>query len=86
MAREEASRLLLAEIREFCSTHGDEETITRYAGFFKEGIDEIEVATERANELAQRFYRTCGFDEEHILLSMELGLRQSAGRQAPEVG
>ena len=35
------------------------------------GLDEIEVGTEKTNELAQRFYHKCGFDEEFILLGME---------------
>lgn len=36
------------------------------------GMDELEVSTERQNVDAQAFYRRCGFDEEHILMEMEL--------------
>jgi hypothetical protein len=36
------------------------------------GMDEIEVSTERDNGLARQFYRRQGFDEEYVLLGMEL--------------
>jgi GNAT superfamily N-acetyltransferase len=36
------------------------------------GCGELEVGTERANTAAQTFYRECGFDQEHVLLEMEL--------------
>lgn len=35
-------------------------------------MDEVEVGTERTNSVAQSFYRKAGFDEEYILLGMEL--------------
>jgi GNAT superfamily N-acetyltransferase len=35
------------------------------------GMDELEVGTERDNQIARRFYRKCGFDEEYVLLGME---------------
>ena len=38
----------------------------------KRGLDEIEVGTERTNEVAKGFYRKCGFDEEYVLLGMDL--------------
>ena len=42
----------------------------RYAR--EEDCGELEVGTERANAAAQTFYRECGFDQEHVLLEMEL--------------
>jgi GNAT superfamily N-acetyltransferase len=36
------------------------------------GMDEVEVGTERTNEAARRFYDRCGFDQEYVLLGMEL--------------
>ena len=42
----------------------------RYAR--QQGCCELEVGTERANTAAQAFYRECGFDQEHVLLEMEL--------------
>ena len=36
------------------------------------GMDEVEVGTENDNQAAQRFYHRCGFDEEYVLLGMEL--------------
>lgn len=41
------------------------------------GMDEIEVGTERTNEAAQRFYSKCGFDEEYLLLGMDLAPQHS---------
>lgn len=37
------------------------------------GMDEIEVGTEKGNAAALRFYRSNGFEEEYVLLGMELG-------------
>jgi GNAT superfamily N-acetyltransferase len=42
----------------------------RYAR--QQGCGELEVGTERGNTAAQEFYRECGFDQEHVLLEMEL--------------
>lgn len=36
------------------------------------GMDEIEVGTEKSNLAAQKFYKKAGFDEEHVLLGMDL--------------
>jgi ribosomal protein S18 acetylase RimI-like enzyme len=36
------------------------------------GCGELEVSTEKTNTPACRFYRQCGFDEDAILLDMEL--------------
>jgi GNAT superfamily N-acetyltransferase len=36
------------------------------------GCGELEVSTEKANAAARRFYRQCGFDEDAVLLEMEL--------------
>ncbi|MEW6525029.1 MAG: GNAT family N-acetyltransferase [Bacillota bacterium] len=38
----------------------------------RRGMDEVEVGTEKTNEAARRFYRAAGFDEEYVLLGMEL--------------
>jgi GNAT superfamily N-acetyltransferase len=50
------------------------------------GMDEIEVGTEKGNAAAQRFYRNSGFDEEYVLLGMELHKRADARRQGEEHG
>ncbi len=36
------------------------------------GCVELEVSTEKTNAAARRFYRKCGFDEDAVLLEMEL--------------
>jgi GNAT superfamily N-acetyltransferase len=36
------------------------------------GCVELEVSTEKTNAAARRFYRQCGFDENAVLLEMEL--------------
>jgi len=36
------------------------------------GCEELEVSTETGNARARRFYRRCGFDEEAVLLEMDL--------------
>jgi ribosomal protein S18 acetylase RimI-like enzyme len=36
------------------------------------GCVELEVSTEKTNAAARRFYRQCGFDEDAVLLEMEL--------------
>ncbi|HEY41674.1 MAG TPA: GNAT family N-acetyltransferase [Dehalococcoidia bacterium] len=36
------------------------------------GCGELEVSTEKTNAAARRFYRQCGFDEDAVLLEMEL--------------
>ncbi len=36
------------------------------------GCSEVEVSTETSNADARRFYKSCGFDEEAVLLEMEL--------------
>jgi GNAT superfamily N-acetyltransferase len=36
------------------------------------GCVELEVSTEKTNAAARRFYRECGFDEDAVLLEMEL--------------
>jgi len=33
---------------------------------------ELEVSTEKSNAAARRFYKACGFDEDAVLLEMEL--------------
>lgn len=38
----------------------------------RRGMDEIEVGTENRNRAARRFYHEQGFDEEYLLLGMEL--------------
>ncbi len=36
------------------------------------GCCEVEVSTEKSNSRARRFYRACGFDEDAVLLEMDL--------------
>ncbi len=36
------------------------------------GCVELEVSTEKTNAAARRFYRQCGFEEDAVLLEMEL--------------
>ncbi len=36
------------------------------------GCVELEVSTEKTNGAARRFYRQCGFDEDAVLLELEL--------------
>ena len=38
----------------------------------KLGCCEIEVSTEKSNSAARRFYKSCGFEEEAVLLEMDL--------------
>lgn len=38
----------------------------------QKGMDELEVGTELTNKNAQEFYRKCGFEQEYLLLGMEL--------------
>ena len=38
----------------------------------EEGMEEIEVGTEIHNAVARRFYKSRGFDQEYVLLGMEL--------------
>lgn len=37
------------------------------------GCCEVEVSTEKSNRKARRFYKTCGFEEDAVLLEMNLG-------------
>lgn len=36
------------------------------------GCCEVEVSTEKSNTRAKRFYRTCGFEEDAVLLELDL--------------
>ena len=36
------------------------------------GCCEVEVSTEKSNARARRFYKSCGFDEEAVLLEIDL--------------
>lgn len=36
------------------------------------GCSEVEVSTEKSNTDARRFYKSCGFDQETVLLELEL--------------
>ena len=48
----------------------------------QDGMDEIEVGTERGNRPAAAFYRNAGFDEEYVLLGMEFDLETDCHRLA----
>lgn len=39
-------------------------------------LDEIEVGTEKINQVAQQFYRKNGFDQEYVLMGMEFDQRK----------
>ncbi len=50
-----------------------EQLIAAVASLCRElGCEELEVSTELSNHAAREFYRKCGFDEEAVLLELQL--------------